>query len=317
VLHTHGFVHEHVEPGNVFAVGDVVKLRSDCVREAPEGVEGVEAKTRDVHDLGVVLLQALTQERTLVAAARELPLPPPFDQIVRKSMSGEWGVAEIKAALQTSKRPSTPSPAIVGNPTRTEVDQPVAQSAKPISFSETVVPESKGINIALPWVRFYLGTRLIIAAGLVVMLALWLGWHFAHSGPPNHKVGRQPNSDSASTTASVTHNGPPAVATTGAPTAGINHKPFQKDSVPAIRAQWRVVAYTYNHEEQAQKKAATVAQKHPELRPEVFTPSGHAPYLVTVGGVMSRDDAFAFIQKARNFGLPSDTYAQNYSGKVR
>src|ERR1035437_8813852 len=31
VLHTHGFVHEHVEPANVFAVGEVVKLRGDCI----------------------------------------------------------------------------------------------------------------------------------------------------------------------------------------------------------------------------------------------------------------------------------------------
>jgi cell division septation protein DedD len=91
----------------------------------------------------------------------------------------------------------------------------------------------------------------------------------------------------------------------------------QHNAVPAIRTQWRVVAYTYNREEQAQKKSATIAQEHPELRPEVFTPSGHAPYLVTVGGVMNRDDAFAFVQKARNSGLPSDTYAQNYNGKAR
>lgn len=328
VLHTHGFVHEHVEPANVFAVGDVVKLRSDCVREAPEGEEGVEAKRRDMHDLAVVLLQALTQERTLVAAARELPLPSPFDQIVRKSMSGVWGVAEIQAALQTSKRPSAPSPAFVPYPTRTAVDQPAAHSASPISLSNPVVPESKAINVAPPGARFHLPaedglrrtalrTRLIVAAGLVVVLALWLGWHFAHSWSANREGAKQLNSNSASTTASVADNGAPSVGTTAIPTAGIKHEPVQNNAVTAIRAQWRVVAFTYNHEEQAQKKSATIAQEHPELRPDVFTPSGNAPYLVTVGGVMNRVDALAFVQEARNFGLPSDTYAQNYSGKVR
>jgi hypothetical protein len=321
VLHMHGFVHEHVEPANVFAVGDVVKLRSDCVREAPEGEEGVEAKRRDVHDLAVVLLQAITQERTLVAAARELPLPSPFDQIVGKSMSGVWGVAEIQAALQTSKRPSAPSPASFPYPMRTAVDQPAAHSARRISLSNPVVPESKAINVAPPGDFFHLTaedglrrtvlrTRLIVAVGPVVVLALLLGWHFAHSGSANREGAKQLNSNSASKTA-------PSVGTTAIPTAGIEHEPVQNNAVTAIRAQWRVVAFTYNHEEQAQKKSATIAQEHPELRPDVFTPSGNAPYLVTVGGVMNRVDALAFVQKARNCGLPSDTYAQNYSGKVR
>ncbi len=98
-MHSHGFVHEHIEPGNVMAVGETIKLRSDCIREAPEGEEGREIQRRDVRDLGLVLLQALTQQRTLEAAARDLPLPEPFDQIVRRSISGEWGLREIAAAL--------------------------------------------------------------------------------------------------------------------------------------------------------------------------------------------------------------------------
>jgi eukaryotic-like serine/threonine-protein kinase len=53
------------------------------------------------------------------------------------------------------------------------------------------------------------------------------------------------------------------------------------------------------------------------LRPEVFTPNGRAPYLVTVGGVMSRDEAFAMARKARSEGLPRDSYAQNYRDKSR
>ena len=79
------------------------------------------------------------------------------------------------------------------------------------------------------------------------------------------------------------------------------------------RTQWRVIAYTYNHRDQAQKKVATITGKYPDLHPEVFTPTGRAPYLVTLGGVMSKDDAFAFARKARSRGLPRDTYAENYN----
>jgi len=90
-LHSNGFVHEHVEPANVLAVGEEIKLRSDCIRETPEGEEGRELKRWDVYDFSVVLLQALTQHKTLEDAERELPLQEPFDEIVRKGMSGVGG----------------------------------------------------------------------------------------------------------------------------------------------------------------------------------------------------------------------------------
>jgi len=77
-LHSSGFVHEHVAPENVLAVGEVIKLRSDCIRETLEGEEGAALKRKDVRDYATVLLQALTQKRRLEDASREPPLPAPF-----------------------------------------------------------------------------------------------------------------------------------------------------------------------------------------------------------------------------------------------
>src|ERR1700744_1321776 len=93
-LHSNGFVHEHVAPENVLAVGEEIKLRSDCIRETLEGEEGIALKREDVRDYATVLLQALTQQRTL-DAMRGVLLPAPFEQIVRKGISGEWGLAHI------------------------------------------------------------------------------------------------------------------------------------------------------------------------------------------------------------------------------
>ena len=76
---------------------------------------------------------------------------------------------------------------------------------------------------------------------------------------------------------------------------------------------WRVVAYTYNNEEKAQHKVSSIEEHHLGFKPEVFTPTGHAPYLVTVGGPMSRDEAVALRHKAQAAGFPRDTYTQNYS----
>jgi hypothetical protein len=73
-----------------------------------------------------------------------------------------------------------------------------------------------------------------------------------------------------------------------------------------------VIAFTYNREDQAQHKVEEIALSHPDLSPSVFTPTGHAPFLVALGPAMSREDAFALSGKAKREGLPKDIYAQNY-----
>ena len=91
-LHERNLIHDHIEPGNILAAGEVVKLRSDCVREVitdPEMQAPTvsEQKARDAHALAVVLLQALTGRRTLQGSATLLPTP--FDGIIRNGLSGK------------------------------------------------------------------------------------------------------------------------------------------------------------------------------------------------------------------------------------
>src|SRR3984957_16608604 len=134
-LHSNGFVHEHVLPENVLAVGEEIKLRSDCIREALEGEAGVEMKRKDVRDYAAVILQALTQQRTLEDATRGAPLPAPFEQIVRKGISGEWGLAQIGTALKmpTVAQAFARAAAISETPPALPVEKSVAaQAADPV-----------------------------------------------------------------------------------------------------------------------------------------------------------------------------------------
>jgi hypothetical protein len=392
VLHSHGFVHEHVEVANIFAVGDYVKLRSDCIREAPEGEQGAAAKKRDVHDLAVVLLQALTQQRTLEGAARDLPLPSPFDQVVRKALSGEWGLTEIKAALPTVKRPvAAPAPVVVvapaaasaagngsasGNGTGPIKASATANGTAPVAAASPAgLPGKRGIalppavpgaprvasrpaapattseaqQIALPLAAAEPETKaadstpfsgrfssleeesatgrfgrpgLIVAGTLAGLLALGIGWHFSTkpsttpaSKPAAATAGAGLATAAAPATAATAVAGKPSASVAAG--AGAHAKVAQKNTVAPGHVQWRAVAYTFNHQDQAQKKSESIAQKHPELRPEVFTPNGHAPFLVTVGGAMgTRDEAMTLAQKSRTAGMPHDTYVQNYTGKA-
>ncbi|HEV2708892.1 MAG TPA: hypothetical protein VGU67_01655 [Edaphobacter sp.] len=313
-LHAANLVHEHVEPGNVLAVGEVIKLRSDCIREAPEGSDANEFKARDVHGLVITLLQSLTQQRFLPSGTT---LPAPFQEIITNGISGAWGLPQIATVLA----PSSPAPALkreaapllssrAPSPAEGEAPAPVS-TTKSTTYTPPTTPEPTRRIVTpvasedeprriLPWTT--------IAA--VVILALFIGWHFLHKTPPaiptlaTIPAQANPNVTAAKETSPLASKPP---ATPIANTA----------SATGARTQWRVVAYTYNHENQAKDKAAQILSKHAALNPEVFAPRGHAPYLVTVGGAMSRDEAMAFRRKARSEGLPRDTYAQNFPANAR
>ncbi len=66
---------------------------------------------------------------------------------------------------------------------------------------------------------------------------------------------------------------------------------------------WRVIAYTYIRREDAEKKAAELAKRYPDLRPAAFSPRA-GRWLVSLGGVMSRTDAIALRAKALSMGFP-------------
>lgn len=310
-LHANNLVHEHLEAANVLAVGEVVKLRSDCIREAPEGAEANEARARDVRDLATLLLQCLTRQRRLSPGT---DLPAPFREIVTNGLSGAWGLPEISAALTPPSAPRQQTPAAVpeSSATKSTTYTPSTASIPVRSASSDGVsaPLSDRISVpvedekrrVIPWTT--------IAAA--VILALFIGWHFLHKSPaPIPTLATMPEQSPSSVAAA---SGP--AATAPAPTAAAPSAPVNRAN-PGARTQWRVVAYTYNHEDQAKAKAALIASQHAFLNPEVFSPKGHAPYLVTVGGAMSRNEALAFRKRARAAGLPRDTYAQNFPANAR
>jgi eukaryotic-like serine/threonine-protein kinase len=322
-LHTHGFVHEHVELHNVFTVGDVVKLRSDCIREAPEDDAGLAAKRRDVQNLAMLLAKALTPNGNPDAAGE---LASPFNEIVRNGLSGAWGLAEIKAAAQgwqASSRSSNGRRSASANP---PVHSSVPAPAPPASSGPEPPPEPRPAIVAgrafrqeLPArgrkTELSLRNQWIGVAALAVIIVLTAGWLLSHLH--GHHTGAVASPSVLSAKAIAAERSTPDPDASDVPAAGAI--PGQRfGQTPATTpAQWRVVVYTYNNRADAQKMSAVIDGNHPGLRPEVFSPNGHAPYLVTVGGVMTKREALAWVRRSRRSGLPRDTYAQNYSAAAR
>ena len=358
-LHASGLVHEHIEPANVLATNETVKLRSDCIRDIPEHFTPAEAqalRTQDVHDLAVVLLRALTLHRTL-AELGTIRLPAPFDQVIRNGIAGTWDLQQIAAIITPISTPTpmpvatppaltVPAPTVPAPPSAT-THQPSAtappktpppyqaapykpklklvetssQSKPPLTdYSPAAVAasipavarphvEPKG-RITLPLDLSPERKRLWLScAGALIILPI--GWYSLHSKStpdPAHQITTLADVGQPATL--------PADPTSAASTPAL--KPSAAIAAPATATpatQWRVVAFTYNRQDQAQHKADQLAEKHKSLHPEVFSPNGRAPYLVTVGGPMSRDQAMAFKNRVRGEGLPHDLYAQNYTAR--
>jgi hypothetical protein len=152
------------------------------------------------------------------------------------------------------------------------------------------------------------------------LLILLLGWYFVHSRSATSSGAS--HQQAAAPAPVAQENAPLAEKSPVATEAASNSPVLARDASAAAQrnasgdssGRWRVIAFTYNREDQAKQKANEIAQSHPDLNPTVFTPNGHAPFLVTLGGPMSKQEAFAYSGKAKREGMPRDVYAQNYRG---
>jgi TonB family protein len=123
-VHGQGFVHGHMKPANVMAVGDQLKISSDAlcrtgassgglgkqgVYDPPEAAGGDISPAGDVWSLGITLVEALTQRLPIWEKVRGEPvlpetIPAPFLDIARHCLRRDpqlrWTVAAITARLQ-------------------------------------------------------------------------------------------------------------------------------------------------------------------------------------------------------------------------
>ena len=315
-----GLYHGHVDSAGVLGVGDNIKLRSDCLTQR-------RGDSSDAPALAALIYNALTGRR--FSSERDaLQLPAPFATLVRAGTGSNASLAAMRRVL--SGPAVTNAEAAAANPPAPSA--PAAAPSVPRTAPQTAAvsaPRKRDAIESRPRKR----PGVAIAAIVLMAIALAVFWYISKRPTPHRSISGeaassadQPPAAPAAVPPAATPAGD-AAATMGAPETvkrspaigtktGTRHSSAQTSVEPAPagaeRSVWHVVAYTYNREEAAQHKATELAAQYPQLEPQVFSPNGQAPYLVTLGGGMNRQEAFARRDAARTAGMPSDTYAQNF-----
>jgi TonB family protein len=136
-LHDRGFVHGRIQPSNILAIGDQVKLSSDSVSlsleitcsgkaasayRPPESATGAILAPADVWQLGVMLVEVLTQRLPRFDLHQNKTgvllegIPQPFREIVENCLRTEpakrWTVGQISDCLE-GRQPESRGPVAV------------------------------------------------------------------------------------------------------------------------------------------------------------------------------------------------------------
>jgi eukaryotic-like serine/threonine-protein kinase len=379
-LHARGFVHGRIEPDNVIAVGQEIKLRSDCAHRVVAGPEFEKAAAQDVRQIGELMARSLARRWVRGENDPSIQLlPAPFAAVVRRAFSGHATVAELAtlaglpspyAAYASQTQAAVPVAQATGEAAAPKMEAASAAAgaeeekatppgagsgaaASPASRMEAVKPPAEarprpGNAEPLPaWsARDFSGPGLsghgfsgrtnakagparredaqppllfdeeeeesssifrrksapyFIGAAAVLLLAVLL---LFHSLAGHHQA-------VAHNTAAA--NPAPAPAASRAPAAPAVASEPAKPTPAAPTGDWRVIAYTYNHRSQAAHKVRTIARRHPQLNPTVFAPRGdQGPFLVELGGPMSREKAAQLRATALRLRLARDTFIRNY-----
>src|SRR5271165_2997952 len=267
-LHRKGLIHGSLEPSAIVAVGEAIKLLSDhltpisegrAVRrelgqyDPPEVATAGRSPASDVWALGAIVYQALTRQLPATAShSAMLALPQPFATILPNCLTRDPGQRWMPSAIEGAL------------PGAASDSAPVTSKVTPAKIA-TLSPMASGVawwKIAGP------------ALGVLLLLVVW----FAKASRPV-----QPAPAATPPSASRAKPAQPIPAPPRPAPITVKVSPFTPPAAKTrlaeespVHAQqrsiWRVVVYTYSTAAEAERKAAAINRRWPELHASVFSP---------------------------------------------
>jgi eukaryotic-like serine/threonine-protein kinase len=188
-MHGRGFVHAHIKPSNIMAVGEKLKLSSDgicrlgddlektgplTIYDPPEGNRNGASPAGDIWSLGVTLVEVLTQELPESSSSdRRDPvvpetMPAPYAEFARHCLRRDpkhrWTAADIAAHLPRFDRAAVPSAPVQTVPDQSIAVQPAAAEilSAPASSLAARPPYLRGAAVlAAVLVAIFAGSKLM------------------------------------------------------------------------------------------------------------------------------------------------------------
>jgi hypothetical protein len=328
-LHEKGLVHGAVDAAHIMAFGDTIKLPSDTIRHATGGISPAD----DMWSLGATLHEILTQQRPEPDSEPDFSqLPEPFATIVRNTLQANradrWSVEDIERHLnpppaRAVEPPPATEPTAASAPERHNVIPiagPAAAAAAPLAppvdapVEHAKAPQPEPIHLPPPYrretapVERGFPVKWIPVAGLVAAVGLSV---VVFRKPEHLMAPAVVQTASPAPSAGRVATAPPPAAKVTAPAHVVPPAPAGSSNASAI---WRVVVYTYNSHDAAEKKVRSINEKRSAWHAEVFAPRGNrAPYYVSLGGRMTLPQAERLQKEARAKGMPRDTFVRNFS----
>jgi TonB family protein len=158
-LHRQGLVHGDVQPANILAVGETIKLSSDTIRPTGESGESGSVQTSgDIYSLGIAIVQALTQRSPLdtgasIGHAAE-QLPAPFDEIVGHALDADpqlrWTAGAIAVRLNPASAAAVAAAAAASAPTPQASAPQVAAAKKEANKERIAAKPAVPAAVAVP-----------------------------------------------------------------------------------------------------------------------------------------------------------------------
>jgi hypothetical protein len=341
-IHARRLAHGRMEAGSVLAIGDTVKLRSDCLRLESFAAGAAE----DVRGVGRIVTQTLTRR---IPANENDPvlqrLPDSIALAVRRALSGEATVEEV-AALAGTRMATAPearteppvrrssaealrvaasmAPAIRKPEESPKTEERKTEEPGPEKRPATVfamrpaetAAEQKAAQMDLPLIPRAKKDAEAYEDEERGKEGLLGRWNYHRRGAPWIVAAAV-----CLILATVVvlhgwlHGGSAAKPVPASPRVVVERAapvaPVQAARRAGAGRVWRVVVYTYRHRAQAEQRARDLSRRYPRLSPGVLATRG-GDFLVTLGGTMSREEAMALRGRAVRMGLPRDTYAQNF-----
>jgi TonB family protein len=185
-LHTNAFIHGHLSPSNIMAVGDRLKISGDAIvpvgkprisyrdrdgYDAPESESSAVAPSADMWSLGATLVEILTQQPPLplsngvVDPKTPDSLPEPFLDIAGHTWlcdaAARWNVSQISALLSPAVAAAAagnaaipaPSPALASS--IPSIDEPITPVVPPLSVPLSIEPPVPAAKLQTPRVDQY------------------------------------------------------------------------------------------------------------------------------------------------------------------